>query len=258
MRATLRMIVIVLTIYVGSCLALYLFQRSLIYRPQPASFNSVRDMLEISVAGETLVLTAHRHKGRSALLYFGGNGEDVSESLSAFVTAFRDHAIYLLHYPGYGRSSGSPSEELIQAAALAAFDKIHEDHEIVDVVGRSLGSGVATHLASERPVHRLILVTPYDSLAEIAASRFPYFPVRWMIEDRFESSRYAQIVRAPTLLLEAENDEIIPPENTERLFDAFAKGVATRTVIPMSGHNTISDSPRYLEAIQSALNGGSE
>jgi uncharacterized protein len=78
------------------------------------------------------------------------------------------------------------------------------------VIGRSLGSGVAIHVASERRVERLLLVTPYDSLLKIAAGQFRYFPLTWLMLDKFESWRYAPKVTAPTQLIAAQYDEVIP------------------------------------------------
>jgi pimeloyl-ACP methyl ester carboxylesterase len=187
------------------------------------------------------------------LVYFGGNGEDVSANLDAFSRAFPQHAIYLLHYRGYGGSSGKPSEGDLQADAQALFDKVAAEHSEVAVIGRSLGSGIAVRLATQRPVARLVLVTPYDSIQELAAQQFPYFPVRWLLTDKFESWRHAPQVRAPTLLLAAEFDEVIPRASTQRLSESFAPGIATLVVLPGAGHNTIGNSPQYLDAVRRAL-----
>lgn len=112
---------------------------------------------------------------------------------------------------------------------------------------------MAIRLASQRPVSRLVLVTPYDSIQEIAARQFPYFPVRWLLTDKFESWRYAPKIRIPTLLLGAEFDEVIPRASTERLNATFAKGVASLVIIPGVGHNTISNTAQYLDAIKAVL-----
>jgi hypothetical protein len=118
------------------------------------------------------------------------------------------------------------------------------------VIGRSLGSGVAIHIASERPVERLVLVTPYDSILNIAASRFGYFPLRWLMLDKFESWRYASKVTAPTQLIAAQNDEVIPAASTAALYKHFLQSQATLTVIPAVWHNTISESSQYIPALR--------
>jgi pimeloyl-ACP methyl ester carboxylesterase len=198
-------------------------------------------------------VTVRPHAGPKALLYFGGNAEDVSVNLASFAHAFPDYAIYLLHYRGYGGSAGKPIEAALHADARALFDKVHQDHPQIALVGRSLGSGVAVRLAAERPASRLVLVTPYDSIAAIAAAQFPYFPVRWLLTDKFESTRHAPAVRVPTLIVRAEHDEVIPRASTERLHASFAAGVATQVVIRGAGHNSISESAQYLDAMRAML-----
>ncbi|MCY1521959.1 hypothetical protein D9M68_567980 [compost metagenome] len=133
------------------------------------------------------------------------------------------------------------------------FDKVHAAHPRTVVVGRSLGSGVAVRLASQRPVSRLILVTPYNSLQELAVSQFPYFPVQWLLQDKFESWKYASRITVPTLLIAAESDEVIPRSSTQRLHAHFATGVASLRVIPGTGHNSISASPEYLKALGAGM-----
>jgi uncharacterized protein len=183
-------------------------------------------------------------------IYFGGNAEDVSRSLPTLDQTFPDRSIYAMNYRGYGGSTGKPSEAALITDALALFDHVHMDHRNIIVVGRSLGSGVAVHLASERPVERLVLVTPYDSILNIAASQFPYFPVRWLLQDKFESWRYAPKVTAPTRLIAAEYDEVIPLASTRALVECFPASLAALTVIPAVGHNTISESPKYVALLK--------
>lgn len=239
--------------YGAACIALFAFQRSLIYFPQPNGFGGPDSTMSLPVEGAQLRVSVRPHAGRKALLYFGGNAEDVSASLASFSAAFPDHAIYLLHYRGYGGSSGRPTEDLLHADARAMFDHVRAEHPDIALVGRSLGSGVALRLAAERPASRLILVTPYDSIEAIAAGQFPWFPIRWLMTDKFESSRDAPRVRVPTLILQAEHDEVIPAASTARLHAAFAPGMAALTIIHGVGHNDISGAQQYLEAIRAAL-----
>jgi pimeloyl-ACP methyl ester carboxylesterase len=187
-----------------------------------------------------------------ALVYFGGNAEDVSYALPVLARAYPQHALYLLHYRGYGGSTGEPSERALFADALALFDDVHREHPNIVVVGRSLGSGVATYLASKRPVARLVLVTPYDSLEDVAVRHYPYLPVRWLLRDRFESSKYAPRITAPTLVIAAEHDEIIPRASTDALLARFRHGLAVFKVVTGTTHNTISESPEYVSLLRGA------
>jgi pimeloyl-ACP methyl ester carboxylesterase len=98
-----------------------------------------------------------------------------------------------------------------------------------------------------------VLVTPYDSIQNIAEQQFPYFPIRWLLSDKFESWRDAPKIRIPTMIIGAEFDEVIPRSNTERLNAAFEKGIATIVFIPKVGHNNISNTAQYLDTMRAAL-----
>jgi hypothetical protein len=235
--------------YVGLCALMFFTQRSLIYYPQPRlSRDGVPIMTLQTDAGAVLVSTRPL-PGPDALIYFGGNAEDVSLDLSDFSSAFPNRAIYLLHYRGYGGSAGSPSERALFADAFALYERVHAEHSNIVVVGRSLGTGVAVKLASERTVTRLVLVTPFDSLGDAAAAQYPYLPVRLLLKDKFDSSRYAPLITAPTKIIAAANDEIVPRASTERLSRRFRPGIATYVVVPGAGHNSISEGADYLRLI---------
>jgi pimeloyl-ACP methyl ester carboxylesterase len=238
-------------LYAGFCAALYFIQRSLIYLPRPASNASGTTMTLPTPEGNVIVST--RPTGnRRALLYFGGNAEDVTLSLPGLAGAFPDVALYLPRYRGYGGSAGRPSESALFSDALRLFDMVHADHPEVIVVGRSLGSGVAVYVASRRPVSRLLLVTPFHSLQDIAAEQHPLVPVRWLLRDKFESWRYAPSVTARTQIIAAEHDELIPRRSTAMLQARFQPGLASMVVLPGTGHDTISNSPLYLPLLASA------
>jgi pimeloyl-ACP methyl ester carboxylesterase len=237
--------------YLGLCGVLFFFQRSLIYFPQPASLVDPTTTLTLPIAAAHVLVSTRPKDGPRALIYFGGNAEDVSLNMPSFAVGFPDSAIYLLHYRGYGGSSGSPSEKTLFADALTLFDEVHSRHPDVEVVGRSLGSGIAVYVASLRPVTRLVLVTPYDSVQELAALQFPYLPVRWLLLDKFESWRFAPHVTAPTLIIAAEHDEMIPRASSELLQTRFRSGLASFKVVAGAGHNTISESLEYMRLLQS-------
>ncbi|MBC7918680.1 MAG: alpha/beta fold hydrolase [Rhodoferax sp.] len=250
-RKAIATLIVLVVIYLGLCAALFFFQRSLIYFPQPRQFAAAPTRT-LAADGAQVLVTTRLRDGPNAVVYFGGNAEDVSYSLYTLAEAFPAHSLYLMHYRGYGGSSGSPSEAALIADATVLFDEVLRAHKNITVVGRSLGSGVAVHLASQRPVARLVLVTPYNSIQELAAQQFPYFPVRWLLQDKFESWRYAEQISAPTLLLAAEHDEVIPSASTQALQTHFPMGVATLKVVRGTGHNTISESPSYVQVLRGA------
>jgi hypothetical protein len=235
--------------YLGICALLFFKQRSLIYFPPQRAALQAPLVSTLTVPGARLKVSQRPVPGPKALIYLGGNAEDVSASLPQLAQAFPDRALYLLHYRGYAGSSGSPSEQALVGDALALFDKAAAEHQDIVMVGRSLGTGVALQVASVRKPGKLVLITPYDSLAGLAAAQFPWIPVRWLLRDKYESWRYVPRVQAPTLIVAAQHDEIIPPASTQRLAARFAKERLVMRVIEGAGHNTISDSAGYLEAL---------
>lgn len=239
-----------LAVYAAACLALFLAQRSFIYYPPAVPMFPAPKTSTLELPGAVVRVSERPLRGDRAVIYFGGNAEDVSASLPVLNVAFPDHALYLPHYRGYLGSSGKPTEKALVADALALFDRVAAEHREIVVIGRSLGSGVAVQLASRRQVKKLVLITPFDSLAALGARHFPYFPVRWLLRDRYDSWRHAPQVKAPTLLLVAERDEIVPMGSSQRLLSHFSDGVATMQVIRGAGHNTISDMPAYIPALQ--------
>ena len=181
LRTLFSGLVVLALAYAALCAALFFFQRSLIYFPQPRSAGAAAQRIALPTPVGDGLATTRPSSGADALLYFGGNAEDVSLSLRGFAAAFPEHAIVLVHYRGYGGSAGSPSEAALIEDGLVWFDKVRAEHPNVTLVGRSLGSGVAVRVAAQRSVARLVLVTPYDSLEDLAASQFPMFPVRWLL-----------------------------------------------------------------------------
>lgn len=248
-RKLIALLILLLIVYAGLCVMLYFVQRSFIYFPQPAT-KANRPALKLDADGAQVLVTVRARDGGDAVIYFGGNAEDVADSLPDLSAAFPDQALYLMHYRGYGGSTGSPSEVALVADAKLLFDEVLKAHKNITVIGRSLGSGVAVQLASQRPASRLILVTPYNSILALAQQQFRYFPVRWLLRDKFESWKYAGKISMPTLLLMAEHDEVIPAASTRTLQENFAKGIAKLAVVPGATHNDISASPAYIRLLQ--------
>jgi uncharacterized protein len=238
-------------LYLAGCGAMYTWQRDLLYHPQPA--RQVGESLALPVDGAMLQISVRSLPGAPALLYFGGNAEDVSATVPQLARLFPDHALYLMHYRGFGQSTGEATEKALHADALALYEHARSGHPDVKVVGRSLGSGVAARLASEQTVARLALITPYDSIENVAAEQFPWLPVRWLIQDRFDSAAVAGRITAPTTLISAEHDTLIRSERTAQLARFFKPGVARTFVVPGADHNDIGAHPRYERALVEAL-----
>lgn len=248
---TRRMLWTILTIaasvYCLLCLFFFAFQRSFIYMPTPAtSAHDTSDVLE--VADCRLRVSTRDLDSPKALIYFGGNAEDVASTVPELVIAFPDRAIYALHYRGYSGSTGHPAEAAMRNDARALFEMVHRRHPDVMAVGRSLGSSLAIQLAAESPVSRLVLIAPFESILAIAQRTAPFLPMRLLLRDPWQSWRFAPRVTCPTLILAASHDEIVPMSDTKRLFAAFKPDVAALRVIDGTDHNSVSAPEEFWEA----------
>ena len=117
----------------------------------------------------------------------------------------------------------------------------------MDVLGRSLGSAVAVHVATRRPLAHVVLVTPFDSLVATAADLFPGLPTALLVTDRWDSAAIAAGVRAPVLVLRADRDGVVRPARTAALVDALPEPAVV--AFPDAGHDNISEDPGYWTSI---------
>ncbi len=230
-----------------------MFQRSLLYFPVPYQQGVKAE--EIQFSNEGLQLSGWiLNPGRSrAIIYFGGNSEAIENNIANYEGDLNDYSIYLVHYRGYGKSEGSPGEAGLFADALAIYDAIQEQYDSVSLIGRSLGSGVAVYLAAHRKIDKLILLTPYDSIAEVAQMHYPFIPVRYVARDRFESFRYASKITAAVLMVTAELDRVVPVERALKLREFFSDGQVTYRMIRSAAHNDVTEFSEYRELLSSFL-----
>lgn len=236
--------------WIAACAYLGVMQRSLVYPGAGAWTEDIPADIELRSDDETLRGWIANPGRERVLLYFGGNGERVAWSRDELAAMLPDVTTYLVAYRGYAGSTGSPSEAGLRSDAMALYDEVRRRHSDapIAVLGRSLGSGVASDLAARRPVDRLVLVTPFDSLVETAASHFPVVPVRWLLRDRFDSVANLAGYEGPVLVLRAGRDVVVPPARTGRLVASL--GARAQVVaFEDAGHDGISREHGYAEAI---------
>jgi pimeloyl-ACP methyl ester carboxylesterase len=249
----LSILAVPLATYVGLCTLLFLVQRSQIYFPVPESSAPGATVMRLPVDGAELRIWAVERPGTQALLYFGGNAEDVAANVVPFATAFPGHSVYLMNYRGYGGSTGKPSEKSLVADATALYDAIVASQADISVMGRSLGSGIAVQLATQRDVARLVLVTPFDSLVNVARAHYWFLPVGLLMRDRYDSVRLAPRVKSKVLVVTAGSDEIIPRARSEALAAAFRRSQLRVVVIEGARHNELDVRAQFLDEVHRFL-----
>jgi fermentation-respiration switch protein FrsA (DUF1100 family) len=213
--------------------------------------------LELPMADGVVLRGWEVNPGRErALVYFGGNAEGLDWLVPELGTRFPGHTSYLLAYRGYGASEGRPSQRAITRDGLAVLDHAAARHPragSVDVIGRSLGSGVAVQVAVRRRVERLVLVTPFDSIVGVAGDRLPpWLPVRRLLADPWDSAAVAAQLRSRILVVRAGRDAVVRPPRTDALLEALP--VDTEVLdLPMAGHSTLHENAAYWPAITGFL-----
>lgn len=245
---------LLILVYAALVALLQARQRDLIYFPGATQVQADTTNFSLDRQGVTLRGWRVNPGQPRVLIYFGGNAERVEQAAAELAAHFPDHTLYLLAYRGYGASDGKPTEADLFGDALALYDHIRarQPQAEISVIGRSLGSGVAAYLASRRPIRRLVLVTPFDSLAKVAQAHYPMFPVRWLLRDRYESARYLSGYAGEVLVLRAGGDRVVLPANTDRLLAALPRH-ARVVDFPQADHNDIAQDPGYAKALAAFL-----
>ena len=187
------------------------------------------------------------------LLGFGGNAWNAKATALTMHRLFPDRDVVAFHYRGYAPSNGRPSAETLMSDSLAIFDFLRQEQieESIVAVGFSIGSGVAAYLTRHRPVAGLILVTPFDSLEALALDLYWWAPVGLLFRHRMPTIEFVRDSLAPTALITAERDKVVPTRRSAPLRAAIKNLVFERAID--SGHNDIYDHPAFATAMREAL-----
>ncbi len=239
--------------YIAAGMLLYLKQRDLLYFPS-APVAQTYPHITLENQGEKINITITNPGQDKALLYWGGNGEAVAAGAEVFAKALPDYTTYLVDYRGYGHSTGTPTEAGILSDALALYDHIRPKHQSISLFGRSLGTGVASYVASEREADKLVLITPYDSIESVARDRYPLFPLSLLVKDKYDSLSRAPKIKAHTIILIAEHDTVVPKQHAYRLAAAFPKAQVEVHEIAEAHHNDIAQTTAYHQLLDQFLN----
>lgn len=257
-RTLMEWLVVAVVLALGVPAAAWLAQERMIFLPQPGAATAPLPAHAVPLtitASDGAVLRGWIAHGTATpaptLLYFGGNAEEVSWALSDTHWP-REWTIVAVNYRGYGASDGKPGERELKADGLAIYDAIAatkgiDPHRLV-VFGRSLGTGVAAHVAASRPAAGAVLVSPYDSLVAIGAHHYPWLPVSLLLRHRFDASSEAMRCQSPLLAIVGDADTIIPPARSRALYDAWA-GPKTWYAIRNGDHNALGATREFWDQI---------
>jgi uncharacterized protein len=259
MSLLLQLTLLGLAFYLFCVLFMYLSQDSQLFYPPAADHSGETDERLVAyqlVRDEATLkgwLVNPAYAREKLLVYYGGNAEDIFYTLDEF----RDiqAASLFVCYRGYGPSSGRPSEAALFADALAVLDDIRGRHtpRQTFLLGRSLGSGVASFVAASREVSGVVLITPFDSMVNLARQHYPWLPVGMLLRHRFDSVQHLAGVRAPLLIIYGGQDQVVPPVRTENLIRHVPGGQRV-LFLEHADHGNVDLFPEYWPAVLDFIN----
>jgi pimeloyl-ACP methyl ester carboxylesterase len=223
----------------------FFYQRALIY---PAPVNPIEPRVRGAklerIAGpngtSVYVLHAPARDGAPTIVHFHGNAEDLAGQ-GMLMTSLVDAGVgvYAVEYPGYGLARGAMlTEDSVYAAADAALAYLHTvlgiPREKTVLQGQSLGTGIAAEMARRGHGARLVLISPYTSMVDMAAIAAPFLPTRWLVRDRYDTDRKAPDIVLPALVIHGSDDEVIPVAMGRRIARLLPR---SELVVVPGGHH---------------------
>jgi pimeloyl-ACP methyl ester carboxylesterase len=236
----LRIVVILCVLYVIAGTTIYFKQRALLFFPTHLT-RSTR--LAPWLAGSQLIGYCREVPNPRTIWFMAhGNAGQAADREYVLPCMSGQDSVYVLEYPGYGNREGQPSLALMNQAALEAYRLLRRlnPNTPVSVLGESIGSGPACALALEKvPPDKIVLVVPFDTLAQVASGKYPFFPIRLLLKDRWDNVEALRHYRGPIDIYGAVEDNIIPMRHAKALAEQISQ---CRFVAIPGGHNDWADS----------------
>ena len=253
---------IIIAVYLVIGVSLYFLQDKFLFHPKKLpsdykySFDIPFQQIDLPVTEKKILsivkFTVPDSLQKGIVLYFHGNRENINR-YAKYANAFikNGYEVWMMDYPGFGKSTGSRTERIINEDAAQLYKMaLHEASlERVIIYGKSLGTGVAAKLASDRGCKRVILETPYYSIAALARHYFFMYPV--MTKYYFPTFERLPEINAPITIFHGTKDEVIPYKQAKWLAEEN-KNVELIT-IPKGKHNNLPESPLFQHKLDSIL-----
>jgi alpha-beta hydrolase superfamily lysophospholipase len=263
LKNTLKIIV---ALYLVGGIALWYLQDTIFFHPRKIrageefSFKGAHMEVNSPVDASSILnfvkfIPTDTGSTKGIVLYFHGNRDNINRYAAAS-TWFTKHGyeVWMPDYPGFGKTTGKFKEERLYDDAHVLYKlaakRFSPDQMII--YGRSLGTGVATELASSQACKKLILETPYYSLTELAGAHFPMYPVKFLVRYKFPLHEYLQMVKVPVTIFHGTNDAVIPYKHSSRLKPLLKKGDEFIT-IEEGKHNNLGNFSLFQQKLDSLL-----
>lgn len=253
---------VISVIYSLTCCIMYLFQDKIIFKPtvlaQDYTFKFETPFEEIFLEtpqnGRIHSIWFKNKNPKGIIVYFHGNKAGLERwgNITEYF-AKKNYDVFVMDYRGYGKSTGELNEQLLYKDAQAVYDFVKKTYNEADIIiyGRSLGSGIATNIASKNNPKKVILETPYFSIIDIANSWLPILP-EFIYEYKIKSGDYIKKVNCPVTIFHGTQDRVIPLSSAKKLFKVanFPKELI---VIETANHGNINAFDAYHKKIDELL-----
>ncbi len=209
---------------------LFLFQRRILFNKSgtpgsPKDYN-LHDTQEIYIkTDDNIELLSWYHKGDlnlPILLYFHGNSFNIGDRANRIDRYInKSWSVLLISWRGFGGNKGNPTEKNLYKDGEAAIKWIKNNTDFnfdqIVVYGESLGSGVAVELATRYKFLSVVLEAPFTSIVDIAKKRYPIFPTKLLVRDKFDNYSKIDQLKSPILIISGKKDEIVPHSHSKKL-----------------------------------------
>lgn len=252
-------------VYSSAGIALYFLQEKLMFRPRPLlpdyqfkfniPFKEVNIALNQKDNLNVVQFFTQDSIPKGVVLYFHGNRDNVNRYVR-YAPDFTKHGyeIWMVDYPGYGKTTGKLTEQNLYMQAKEVYKLANsrfKGDEII-VYGKSLGSGIASYLASKKTCRRLILETPYYSIPDLLSNYTPFYPVAIMSHFKLPTGEHLAEVNVPVTIFHGSVDRIIPYRCAAKL-KRFLKSGDEFITINNGSHNNLHDFHLFNEKLDSIL-----
>ena len=215
-------LIFILVVYLIIIISLYFFQRNLLYHPTENNYSG--DSLDVSIkkikikTQDEIELLSWYHKKNlgnyKTILFLHGNAGSLENRIHK-INHFKnmDVNFLIIAWRGFSGNMGQPTEKGLYEDAKSAVRWLNSEgviEENIVIYGESLGTGVAVELAQNRNFAGIILESPFTSMVDVAKSKYPFFPIRLLLKDKYESDKKIKNIKSPILIMHGEVDELVP------------------------------------------------
>jgi alpha-beta hydrolase superfamily lysophospholipase len=264
-RKVFKWVNIIIMFYCVVGIAVYYLQEKFLFHPEPIAastafkfkspFKEVNAKLDEKTKYNIVQFTVTDKPCRGVVLYFHGNKTNVNHyAFAAPYFTKHGYEVWMADYPGFGKSTGTLSEQVLYNEALTVYKmaRARFSPDSIVIYGRSLGTGIAAQLASIRDCKRLVLETPYYSIPSLSKTFLWMYPVDRMLNFKLPTHEYLTNVTAPVTVFHGTGDRVVAYSNAERLKEVLKTGDEFIT-INGGNHNNLMKYKEMTSKLDSIL-----